>query len=80
MLITKISIPLNAIRTALLIVCAGGMTLGITVFGWFFGTNPFSLTMLILISIVCAASIVLFAVFNKLADKMKLNKMIKIKL
>lgn len=78
MLIAKISIPFNAIRTALIIVCTGGMTLGITVFGWFFGTDPFSLTMLILISVILAASLGLFILFNKIADKMKLNKMIKI--
>lgn len=80
MLIAKISIPFNAIRTALLIVCAGGMALGITVFGWFFGTNPFSLKMLVLIAIILAASVALFVAFNKLADKMKLNKIINIKL
>lgn len=78
MLIAKISIPFNAIRTALIIVCAGGMVLGITVFGWFFGTDPFSLTMLILISVILAASLGLFILFNKIADKMKLNKMIKL--
>ncbi len=77
MLIAKISIPLTALRTALLIVCAGGMTLGITAFGWFFGTNPFTLNMLILISITIAASVLMFLLFNKIADKLKLQKMIK---
>ncbi|MCQ4021578.1 MULTISPECIES: cation-translocating P-type ATPase [unclassified Ruminococcus] len=80
MLITKISIPFNAIRTALITVCAGGLALGITVFGWFFGTNPFSVRMLILISVITALSAVLFVVFNKTADKMKLHKMIKIEI
>ena len=80
MLIAKISVPLNALRTALLIVCGGGMVLGITVFDWFFGTNPFTLNMLILISITMALCVILFLLFNRIADKLKLNNMIKIRL
>lgn len=80
MLIAKISVPFNAIRTALLIVCAGGMALGITAFDWFFGTDPFSLRMLLFIGIVIAASAVLFIVFNRISDNLKLHKKIKFKI
>lgn len=80
LLIGKISIPFNAIRTALLIVCVGGITLGITVFGWFFGTDPFSLTMVILIGVFVAVCTALFITFNKVADNLKLHKRIKFKL
>lgn len=80
MLIIKISIPLNALRTALIIVCAGGMTLGITAFDWFFGTDPFSLRMLILIGCIAVISVVLFTLFNMVADKLKLHKKININL
>lgn len=77
MLIVKISIPPTAIRTALIIVCASGLTLGITVFGWFFGTDPFSTEMLLLTAVIMAASTALFVAFNRIADRVKLNKMLK---
>lgn len=77
MLIVKISMPPTAIRTALIIVCASGLTLGITVFGWFFGTDPFSIKMLILIAVIIAASTALFVTSNRIADRIKLTKMLK---
>lgn len=80
MLITKISLPFNALRTALLIVCSTGIILGITVFSWFFGTNPFSLKVIIIsvpLMLICTAT---FILFNKIAEKFKLNKTLKFKI
>ena len=44
-LVIRLSIPFNYIRTTLLVVCIGGLLIGIFGFGWFFMLAPFTFEM-----------------------------------
>lgn len=63
MLIIRICIPFNPIRTALLIVIISGLTLGMTVFSKLFNVVPFTVTTLLVTISLCLVS---FIVFNLL--------------
>lgn len=63
MLIIRICIPFNPIRTALLIVIISGLTLGMTVFAKLFNVVPFTVTTLLVTIALCLVS---FIVFNLL--------------
>lgn len=80
LLIIKISYPFDAIRAALVVVCTAILALGITAFDWFFMTEVFTFEMLILIPIIMALSVVMFILFNKLSDRIKLHKRINLNL
>lgn len=63
MLIIRICIPFNPIRTALLIVIISGLTLGMTVFSKLFNVVSFTVTTLLVTISLCLVS---FIVFNLL--------------
>lgn len=63
MLIIRICIPFNPIRTALVIVIISGLTLGMTVFSKLFNVVPFTVTTLLVTISLCLVS---FIVFNLL--------------
>lgn len=70
MMVIRLSIPFNGIRIALLSVILAGLTLGITVFGWFFGIVPLSVEAFIILLILSAASVIIFNVaFNLISKK-----------
>lgn len=80
MLLFKISIPFNAIRTALFAVCTGGTVLGLTVFRDMFSVNPFDWKVMALFLVLAVVSILLFLGFLKLMDVLKMEKHVKLKL
>lgn len=65
-LIVRISLPLNALRSALLVVVVGIIAFGCTVAGRFFEISPLTPTMLVSIAIIGAAALVIFnLLFNR---------------
>lgn len=80
MLLFKISLPFNAIRTALFAVCTGGMVLGLTVFRGIFSVNPFDWKVMAVFLVLAGVSILLFLGFLKLMDVLKMEKHVKMKL
>lgn len=80
MLLFKISLPFNAIRTALFAVCTGGTVLGLTVFRDMFSVNPFDWKVLAAFLVLAVVSILLFLGFLKLMDVLKMEKHVKLKL
>lgn len=63
MMVIRLSIPFNGIRIALLAVIVSGLTLGIIVFGQFFGIVPLSVTGIIILGIMSVVSVVVFNLF-----------------
>ena len=59
-LIVRISLPLNALRSALLVVVVGIIAFGCTVAGRFFEISPLTPTMLVSIAVIGAAALVIF--------------------
>lgn len=59
-LIVRISLPLNALRSALLVVVVGIIAFGCTVAGRFFEISPLTPTMLVSIAIIGAVALVIF--------------------
>ena len=80
MLLFKISIPFNAIRTALFAVCTGGTVLGLTVFREIFSVNPFDWEVMAVFLVLAGVSILLFLGFLKIMDVLKMEKHVKLKL
>lgn len=65
-LIVRISLPLNALRSALLVVVVGIIAFGCTVAGHFFEISPLTPTMLVSIAVIGAAALVIFnLLFNR---------------
>lgn len=65
-LIVRISLPLNALRSALLVVVVGIIAFGCTVAGRFFEISPLTPTMLAAIAVIGAAALVIFnLLFNR---------------
>ena len=65
-LIVRISLPLNALRSALLAVVVGIIAFGCTVAGRFFEISPLTPTMLVSIAIIGAVALVIFnLLFNR---------------
>ena len=65
-LIVRISLPLNALRSALLVVVVGIVVLGCTVAGPFFDIVPYDLVMTIATLVIGALALVIFNVlFNR---------------
>nr|WP_073294622.1 HAD-IC family P-type ATPase [Parolsenella massiliensis] len=65
-LIVRISLPLNAPRSALLVVVVGIIAFGCTVAGHFFEISPLTPTMLAAIAVIGAAALVIFnLLFNR---------------
>lgn len=65
-LIVRISLPLNALRSALLVVVVGIIAFGCTVAGHFFEISPLTPTMLVSIAIIGAVALVIFnLLFNR---------------
>ena len=65
-LIVRISLPLNALRSALLVVVVGIIAFGCTVAGRFFEISPLTPTMLVSIAIIGAVALVIFnLLFNR---------------
>lgn len=65
-LIVRISLPLNALRSALLLVVVGIIAFGCTVAGRFFEISPLTPTMLVSIAIIGAVALVIFnLLFNR---------------
>ena len=65
-LIVRISLPLNALRSALLLVVVGIIAFGCTVAGRFFEISPLTPTMLAAIAVIGAVALVIFnLLFNR---------------
>ena len=65
-LIVRISLPLNALRSALLVVVVGIIAFGCTVAGRFFEISPLTPTMLVSIAVIGAVALVIFnPLFNR---------------
>ena len=65
-LIVRISLPLNALRSALLVVVVGIIAFGCTVAGRFFEISPLAPTMLVSIAIIGAVALIIFnLLFNR---------------
>ena len=65
-LIVRISLPLNALRSALLLVVVGIIAFGCTVAGRFFEISPLTPTMLVAIAVIGAVALVIFnLLFNR---------------
>ena len=65
-LIVRISLPLNALRSALLVVVVGIIAFGCTVAGRFFEISPLTPTMLVSIAIIGTVALVIFnLLFNR---------------
>lgn len=80
MLLFKISLPFNAIRTALFAVCTGGTVLGLTVFREIFSVNPFDWEVMAVFLVLAGVSVLLFLGFLKLMDVLKMEKHIRLNL
>ncbi len=73
MLIVRICIPFNPIRSALVIFIVTGLVLGMSVFSELFNIVPFTFTTLILTVSMCAVSFIVFNVLYSFVGK-KLDK------
>lgn len=80
MLLFKISLPFNAIRTTLFVVCTGGTVLGLTVFREIFSVNPFDWEVMTAFLVLAWVSILLFLGFLKLMDVLKMEKHVRLNL
>lgn len=69
LLVIRMSVPFNAIRTALIIVSISGVTLGTLFFGWFFSLVPLSFTGLATLIGLSALTIILFNILYNFSLK-----------
>lgn len=70
MMVIRLSIPINALRGALIVFIITCLSIGILFFGWFFKFTPLSQYCLILLLIMSAVTIVLYNVIYTLSVKL----------
>ena len=70
MIIVRLSIPFNLLRSAMLVVSVAGLLLSFIFFGWFFMFVPLSFNAIIMLCVSSAATIVMFNVLYNIADKL----------
>lgn len=71
MLIFKISYPFDLIRSALMVTMTVCITIGITVFSDLFEIAPFNSTLTVIMLILMAVSVIVFAISNFISDFVK---------
>jgi cation-transporting ATPase E len=69
MMVIRLSIPINALRAALIVVVVSGLSLGILVFGWVFNIVALSSFSLILLGILASCTIVVYNVIYSISNK-----------
>lgn len=69
MLILRLSIPLNALRTAMLVLSVAGLLIAFIFFGWFFMLVQPGQTALTMLLIFAAATVALFNILYSVADR-----------
>ncbi len=67
--VIRLSLPINPLRAALIVVVVLGLFLGMVPFGWFFGIVPLSGYSVVLLSILGGATIVLYNIIYSLSVK-----------
>ena len=70
LLVIRLSLPINALRAAMLTVCTAGVVLGSIFFGQFFSLAPLSFNGLVLLAILVAATIVIFNILYNIAQNL----------
>ena len=70
MIIVRLSIPFNLLRSAMLVVSVAGLLLSFIFFGWFFMFVPLGMNAIIMLCVSSAATIVMFNVLYNIADKL----------
>ncbi len=79
MMVIRLSIPINLLRGALIAIVFGGLTLGISVFGFFFNIvplNPFALTLVVVLSVI---SIILYNILYNVSCKFDRTEIRRVK-
>ncbi len=69
MMVIRLSIPINALRAALIVVVVSGLSLGILVFGWVFNIVALSSFSLILLGILASCTIVVYNIIYSISNK-----------
>ena len=70
LLVIRLSLPVNALRAAMLAVCTAGILVGSIFFGHFFSLVSLSFEGLVLLAILIVATIVIFNIFYNIAQKL----------
>ena len=69
LLVIRLSLPLNALRTAMLLVSTAGLTIAFIFFGGLFNLVFLSTSAIITLCVMSACTFLLFNLFYNIADK-----------
>lgn len=70
LLVIRLSLPINALRAAMLTVCTAGVVLGSIFFGQFFSLSSLSFNGLVMLAVLVAATIVIFNILYNIAQNL----------
>ena len=70
LLVIRLSLPLNALRGAMLFVSIAGITIAFTFFGWLFSLTMLSTNAIILLAVLAAGTIIVFNILYNIASKL----------
>ncbi len=68
LLVIRLSLPINALRAVMLVVCTSGIVLGSVIFGQFFSLVSLSFEGIILLTILISATIVIFNILYNISQ------------
>ena len=70
LLVIRLSLPLNALRGAMLFVSLAGIAIAFTFFGWLFSLTMLSTNAIILLAVLAAVTIILFNILYNIASNL----------
>ena len=70
LLVIRLSLPLNALRGAMLFVSIAGITIAFIFFGWLFSLTMLSTNAIILLAVLAAGTIIVFNILYNIASKL----------
>ena len=70
LLVIRLSLPLNALRGAMLFVSIAGIAIAFTFFGWLFSLTMLSTNAIILLAVLAAGTIIVFNILYNIASKL----------
>lgn len=70
LLVIRLSLPLNALRGAMLFVSIAGITIAFIFFGWLFSLTMLSINAIILLAVLAAGTIIVFNILYNIASKL----------
>ena len=70
LLVIRLSLPLNALRGAMLFVSIAGIAVAFIFFGWLFSLTMLSTNAIVLLAVLAAATIIIFNILYNIASKL----------